>query len=131
MYRFFVRVFAAGDAPTSAAPLPVSFDEALAALAKLPRMFIEPDGSLVWTSPPGSEPRWQVDGNLVDRGDALFYVELKGSCPVEEFDQLLACLSNGSTRFAFEWVERGLLMNDASFRRSAQNPAFLSSPSGD
>ena len=29
MYRFFVRIFAAGGSPTSAAPLPVTFDDAL------------------------------------------------------------------------------------------------------
>jgi hypothetical protein len=131
MYRFFVRVFAAGDAPTTAAPLPVTFDEALELLGQLPRMFVEPDGSFVWTSPPGSEPHWQVDGNLLDRGDTLFYAEIKGSCPRGAFDQFLACLSRGDTAFAFEWVERGLLMNEETFRRSAENPAFNDIPEGD
>jgi hypothetical protein len=131
LYRFFVRVFATGDAPTTAAPLPISFDDALAALSKLPQMFIEPDGSLVWRSPPDAEPSWQVDGTLVDRGETLFYVELKGSCPGEVFDQLLACFGPSGTPFAFEWVERGLLMNEDTFRRTAQNPAFAEIPPGD
>lgn len=131
MYRFFVRVFAAGDAPTTAAPLPITFEAAQAALARLPQMLVEPDGSFVWTSPAGTSPPWQVDGNLVDRGETLFYVELKGACSEEAFNQLLASLTTSANSFAFEWVERGLLMTEETFRRSAQNPAFLDLPTGD
>lgn len=131
MYCFFVRVFAAGDAPTSAAPLPVAFEEALAALSQLPHLFAEPDGSFVWRSPAGDEPHWQVDGNLIDRGETLFYAEIKGKCPASAFDQLLACVTEAGTPLAYEWVERGLLMNDATFRRSAENPAFNAIPHGD
>ena len=44
------------------APLPVTFDQAAGALARLPRLFVEPDGALVWT---GTEPTsWRVDGAL-------------------------------------------------------------------
>lgn len=131
MYHFFVRVFAAGDAPTSAAPLPVTFDHAVVELGRLPQMFIEPDGAFLWRPLPEIAPRWQVEGNLFDRGESLFYVEMKGSCPAKEFNEMLACLSSDDTRFAFEWVERGLLMNEATFRRSAENPDFVASPRGD
>src|SRR5688500_14704882 len=51
---------------------PITFDESLAALARLPRMFIEPDGSFVWVSAAG-EKQWQVDGVLHDRGPQLAY----------------------------------------------------------
>jgi hypothetical protein len=76
-------------------------------------------------------PAWQVDGNLFDRGDSLFYVELKGGCPAENFEQLLHCVRDNTTELAYEWVERGLLMNEANFRRTAENQDFLRSPHGD
>lgn len=131
MYRFFVRIFAAGDAPTSAAPLAVTFEHALDRLAQLPQMFIEPDGAFVWRPLPSVAERWQVDGNLFDRGESLFYVELKGSCPAAQFNQILMCLSTTPIEFAFEWVERGLLMNEATFRSMAENASFPDSPRGD
>ena len=115
MQRFFVRVFAADGAERK--PLAVTFDSALSALAELPRMFIEPDGSFVWTSPSGVTP-WQVDGTLVDAGTTLYYCELKGCCPVESLDQLLACLSDGTSKLVFEAVEQGAMMTEQEFRRS-------------
>ena len=70
-------------------PFPATFEAAAAALARLDRMFFEPDGAFVWVAE--GEPRWQVDGVLYDRDGRLLYVELKGRCPEDKFD-LLACL---------------------------------------
>jgi hypothetical protein len=108
MQQFFVRVFAADGAGKKA--LPVSFDAAYAALAELPRLFIEPDGSFVWASPPG-EASWQLDGTLVDGGASLYYCELKGSCPPQAMAQVLACLSDGQVDLAFEGVEEGIMLD--------------------
>ena len=71
-------------------PLPIVFDDVLNQLNTLPRLYAEPDGSFVWTSPQ-ENIRWQVNGNLYERNDRVLFVELKGSCPTSEFDQLLAC----------------------------------------
>ena len=70
----------------------VSFEHVTDSLAELSQMFIEPDGSFVWTSPAAVDEPWQLDGVLYDRGDRLQYVELKGSCPADSLDQLLAAL---------------------------------------
>src|SRR5438046_5830570 len=107
MRRFYVRVFAAAG-PAATQALPVSFDAALALLETMPQMHIELDGSFVLTSLGDTGPRWQVEGNLVDGGQTLFYCELKGTCPPEALDQLLACLSGGATTLALEDVERGI-----------------------
>jgi hypothetical protein len=131
MYHFFVRVFGASISPTNAAPLTVSFETALERLALLPDMFTEPDGSFVWRSHAPEATHWQVDGNLFDRGDTLFYVELKGCCPAAQFQQLLECWSNSGDTFTFEWVERGLLMNEKTFRQIATNSEFTQLPHGD
>lgn len=98
--------------------MPVTFETAVAELAKLPRMYVEPDGSFVWTSPPEVYPPWQVDGTLVDGGATLFYCELKGYCPSEPLDQLLACLSDETSKLVFEEVERGVVIAEEEFRRS-------------
>ena len=70
-------------------PLPIGFDDVLNQLNTLPRLYAEPDGSFVWTSPQ-ENTRWQVNGNLYERNDSVLFVEIKGSCPASEFDQLLA-----------------------------------------
>src|SRR5688572_29128689 len=92
MLNFHVHIAATEQSVANMA----SFDAALAALALLPRLFIEPDGSFVWTGDAHGRP-WQVDGNLIDRGDCLAYVELKGFCP-EESLTTYSSLSVGPTR---------------------------------
>ncbi|MCA9267491.1 MAG: hypothetical protein KDA41_03430, partial [Planctomycetales bacterium] len=94
LYAFNVHIHASlNSAPGELrpGPLAVSYDAAAEILATLPRMFLEPDGSFVWTgeSPQGA---WQVDGLLVDQGRSLAHVEAAGTCPANEFDQLLAAL---------------------------------------
>jgi len=104
-------------------PLPVSFDAALAALEGLPRLFIEPDGSFVWTgTAPDGQP-WQVDGNLVDRGDCLALVELKGNCPAERFDLLLAALGWPQASLLFQLTQQGIFVDEAAFRALAATTA--------
>jgi hypothetical protein len=72
------------------APWGRTFDDALAALSELPRLYTELDGSFVWTSAPG-EDRWQLFGCLYDRGTELAYVDLFGQCRDENLRQLFAC----------------------------------------
>src|SRR3954447_5544139 len=100
-------------------PLAVTFDAAYAALAHLPRMFIEPDGSFVWTGTTAEGKAWQLDGNLIDRGDVLARVELKGCCPEKEFDLLLGALNWPGTPLKFQLAQRGVTLDEAEFRRLA------------
>ena len=99
-------------------PLPVRFDDCVEALAKLPQMFCEPDGSLVWTSPP-QVSRWQIDGQLTDGAGRLQTVELKGTCPANQFDQLLAALGPPRTALVFQLMREGIFLDEADFRRWA------------
>ena len=99
--------------------LAVTFDNAFEALQWLPRMFIEPDGSFVWTGTTAEGDRWQVDGNLIDRGDVLAYVELKGCCPEEEFNSLLSTLGWPQQPLMFQLTQRGVTLDEANFRRLA------------
>jgi hypothetical protein len=99
-------------------PLAVGFDDALARLAALPRLFVEPDGSLVWTSLV-AESSWQVDGNLLERDGRVLLVDLKGSCPPEAFDQLLAVFGWPAERVVLELVRPAVFLEEATFRQHA------------
>ena len=105
-----------------ATPFQISFEEAGAALAQLERMFFEPDGSFVWTSPRG-QTAWQVDGNLFDRNGRLLFVDLKGSCPSEQFDRLLTALGWPATPIMFQLVREAVFLDEAEFRRYAARSA--------
>ncbi len=116
MLKFQISVHAID---LNAAGISVTFDQALAALEGLERLFIEPDGSFVWTGTSADGERWQVDGNLIDRGESLAYVELKGSCPERQFDRLLSALGWPEVGLAFQLQKRGVLLDEAEFRRLA------------
>jgi hypothetical protein len=99
-------------------PFNLSFEEASQALQKLPRMFLEPDGSFVWVSSHGS-PAWQLDGVIYDRSDRLLYVDLKGTCPAAEFDHLLTAIGWPATPLMFQLMREAVFLDEAEFRRFA------------
>ena len=103
-------------------PLSVTFDSVAEQLAKLPRMFFEPDGSFVGTGISSAGESWQVDGNLIDRGDVLAYVELKGSCPQAEFNSVLNILGWPRAMLAFQLPQSGKLLDEREFFRRAESP---------
>ena len=119
MLRFHCSIH--GGAP--AAPLAVSFDAALAELALHPRLFIEPDGSFVWRGTSAEGAAWQVDGNLIDRGEVLDYVELKGACSGERLDEILRTLGWPTSRLTFQLPRHGVFLTEEEFRRQATTPA--------
>jgi hypothetical protein len=99
-------------------PFEVALEDAGERLDQLDRMFSEPDGSFVWTSP-HDEPAWQVDGNLFDRGGRLLFVDLKGTCPADEFDRLLAAFGWPQTPLVFQLVHEAVFIDELEFRRWA------------
>ena len=117
MLRFHVLI--QGSSANAVAPLTVAFDASLLALDSLPRMFIEPDGSFVWTGKEREGERWQVDGSLIDQGEVLAYVDLKGWCPEGEFDALLKAFGWPEAELLFQLPERGVFLDEAAFRRLA------------
>ena len=108
-------------------PMSICFEDACARLADLPQMFVEPDGSFVWTSPQ-SESRWQVDGVMYDRSDRLLFVDLKGACPAERFDALLRAFGWPETPMVFQLSREAVYLGEVEFRRFAAMRATASSP---
>jgi hypothetical protein len=95
-----------------------SFEQAMALLGRLERMYCEPDGSFVWVSSQQA-PLWQVDGNLYDRAERLLFVDVKGSCPPEEFDRLLSCFGWPEKPVMFQLVREAVSLDEQEFRRWA------------
>jgi hypothetical protein len=102
-----------------AVPLAISFDEAIARLSQLERMYAEPDGSFVWVSA-REGLSWQVDGNVFDRDGRVVLVDMKGSCPPEEFDRLLACFGWPGEPLLFQLVRPAVFLEESVFRRHAE-----------
>jgi hypothetical protein len=95
---------------------PCSFEEAVAALEALPRMFVELDGSFVWRSP-DEEQRWQLDGCLYDREGRLQYVELKGACSRARFAEFLGCLNADRSALNVQFVREAETIPLAEFEQ--------------
>lgn len=101
-----------------AIPMAIEFDESLARLSRLERMYAEPDGSFVWTS--SREGRaWQVDGNLFDKDGRVLLVDVKGTCPPAEFDRLLHCFGWPAEPLMVQLVRPAVFLDEAVFRRHA------------
>jgi hypothetical protein len=100
-------------------PMAIGFDEALARLAGLERMYVEPDGSFVWASP--REGRWwQVDGNAFEKDGRVLLADLKGSCPAVEFDRLLGAFGWPSQPLLMQLVRAAVFLDEPTFRRHAR-----------
>ena len=100
-------------------PLPIGFDDVLNQLGSLPRLYAEPDGSFVWTST-HDHARWQVNGNLYERNDRVLFVELKGSCPASEYDQLLACFLPDKKACVVQLTRPAVFVTAEVFRSHAE-----------
>jgi hypothetical protein len=107
-----------GNPPSFRAYFRVTFDQAMRALARLPRVDVEPDGFFVIAGDSDGQ-RWQVDGHLYDFNDRLHRVELHGQCPPAAFDAILACIGWPATPLAFELVMEGVALDEAAFRKWA------------
>ena len=102
-------------AASQAVPFDVTFEDVSDALSTWPRMFVEPDGAILWTGD-DAQGRWQVDGNLYDRAGRLIYVDLAGNCPQAEFDRLLAALGWPVTVIMFQLKREGVWLDEGAFR---------------
>ncbi|MFO1062338.1 MAG: hypothetical protein U0892_00510 [Pirellulales bacterium] len=98
--------------------LPVSFERLIEQLQVLPRMFVELDGSFVWTGTIVETcDTWQLDGMIYDDGDRVLYIELKGCCTAEEWRQLLTATTAEPDLMTVELVESGRIVSGHAFER--------------
>jgi hypothetical protein len=110
-------------------PFAMTFEEVVAALERLERMFVEPDGSFVWVSSSDAPARpWQLDGNLSDRNGRLLLVDLKGSCAEVEFERLLAAFGWPGMPVCFELTREAVFLGESEFRRYAARSIAVQLP---
>jgi len=119
------RTLGIRPAMLAASVFPLTFEQAEAALAALPRMFIEPDGSFVWVAD-GGERSWQLDGQMYDRDGHVLYVEVKGNCPADAFDRLLRAFGWPDVPLVFQLIREAVYLDEAGFRRYAATSAVES-----
>ena len=93
-----------------------SFEDVSDAFEKLPRMFLEPDGSFVWVIEKNGS-RSQLDGLLTDDGTHLLHCELKGQCCGETLDQLLTTLGWPKQAVHFQLIQEGVFLSEEEFRK--------------
>lgn len=122
MYRFHVILQAEESAGRPAPRLGLTFDQVAGQLAQLPRMDVEPDGTLLWTGEEAGGERWQIEGVLYDGGASLAHVELKGSCPPGALDALLQALGWPQQRLLVQLPEQGVWLSVEQFRARAAQP---------
>ena len=103
-----------------ATPMGIGFDEALERLSRLERMYAEPDGSFVWTSP-REGLWWQVDGNAYEKEGRVLLADLKGSCPAAEFDRLVEAFGWPQQAMMMQLVRPAVFLDEPTFRRHARS----------
>lgn len=91
----------------------MDFEQAAERLAALDSMIhFEPDGWFIWHSPIGAALPWQINGNLYDRQQRLWYVPLRGTCPEDVFKRLLAVLAaEPHDALMFELTQAGVYLD--------------------
>ncbi len=94
----------------------LSFEQAFERLELLPRMFIELDGSLVWSGQQEGRA-WQIDGMLYDRAGRLQRIELTGHAPRNVWEQLLIAVGQPLDSFAVHCLQQQRLIDTAEFLR--------------
>ena len=84
----------------------VSFEETVAVLSAWPRMFVEMDGSFLWTGVAADLQAWQIDGMLYDHSGRIQRVELQGACPQAPLRQLLSAFAWPNAPLVAHLVDR-------------------------
>jgi hypothetical protein len=94
------------DSQYSSAPFLVDFESTIQTWELWPRMYVEPDGSFVWVGE-SSAGSWQIDGNLYDRNDKLWYIELQGTITAKDWSALLDSLQLKATEAVLSFAYNG------------------------
>ena len=112
--RIYGRADQADPAGRSQAgePLRVSLESALANLEQLPRMFVELDGSFLWTgqSTGSASRQWQLEGTIYDDGQVVRYIDLRGDCPLATWKTFLAAFDATLAAVTLHLVEDDVIV---------------------
>jgi hypothetical protein len=97
-------------------PMALRFEDVIARLAVLPRLFIEPDGSFVWVNPHSGAPAWQIDGQLHDAAGGLMTIELKLMGNQPDWSSVARCVGWPRQQLLFQLLQHGTFLDDAAWQ---------------
>jgi hypothetical protein len=105
-----------------AGSLPVSLDKLGERLLEIPNMHFEWDGSAVWVGEGIAENRWQVDCQFYDLGTEIQYVEWRGYCPIEQWDEFTKLFaaslhSDASLSIVGHWIDKEVWLDASGIRK--------------
>lgn len=85
----------------SQAGLMMSFEALQRKLDDHPKIYFEPDGSLIWTGNVEGQV-WQLDGMIYDFANQIQRIEFRGQCPIEIWREWLRLL---------DWPKQSLVLH--------------------
>lgn len=101
-------------ADVQASQFEMSFEQAFQRLELLPRMFIELDGSFVWSGEQNGRA-WQIDGMLYDYNGRLQRVEMSGYAPRHQWEQLLSVFGQPLDTLTIHCLQQQRFIDTAEF----------------
>lgn len=101
-------------ADVQASRFEMSFEQAFQRLELMPRMFIELDGSFVWSGEQNGRS-WQIDGMLYDYNGRLQRVEMTGHAPRHPWEQLLSVFGQSLDTLTIHCLQQQRFINVAEF----------------
>lgn len=113
-----------GGPPRFLETLPVTFEQAQEALARLTGADCEPDGFFLVSGREGGR-FWRLNGQLAEHAGRLHRAELHGQASPEVLDAVLRALGWPAARLAFELVREGVTLDEPTARGYA-----LAEPTG-
>ena len=116
--RFTAPADSAGADGSRPVPLHISWEEALLRLEKLPRMFVEPDGSFLWTGEATAEAaQWRLEGTVYDDGQVVRYIELRGQCPLRQWQEFLGAFDESFSTVVLDLLDQSTVVEGEWLRR--------------
>lgn len=98
----------------------MSWESALERLSRLPRMFVEPDGSFLWNGDDKFIGHWQLEGTVYDDGRVVRTVELLGHCSLDNWQTFLEAFETTCSSIIIELVDENRIVAGEWLREYAQ-----------
>ncbi len=110
--------------PSAGQPLQMSWEDAFEQLSRLPRMYIEPDGSFLWTGETAMQPHssphaWQLEGTIYDDGRAIQYVDILARCPLSTWEIFLDAIGETFDSVTLQLLDQPQVVRGSWLRQQA------------
>lgn len=108
------RMLAEGSPQLEQQGFGATYEDFAEQLSKVPRLYIEPDGSYVWVS--SEDPTRRVWGQITDDGQQVLYLELRGRCQWDDLAAIVGMIGWPETQLIFQLMPDAVLVEESQFR---------------